>query len=147
MRRASGGPMSGLNPQAMAVLREHHGVATLTMLREAGVGRAAVDRLIEHEVLFQRLERVVRIASAPETEESRAAELCLAFPRAFITGPTGGRLAKLRRMGPAKLIHLSVPHGSNIGPIEGVHLRQSTKIHVSDVQGRRRDGIRLASPP
>ncbi len=139
--------MSGLNPQAMAVLREHHGVATLKMLRDAGVGRVAVDRLIEHGVLTQHLERVVRIASTPETEESRCAELCLAFPRAFITGPTAGRLTKLRRMGPPDNVHLSVPHGSNIGPINGVNLRQTTKIHVSDVQAVRRDGIRLASAP
>ena len=103
--------------------------------------------LLRDGILEQRLERVVRIASAPETMESRCAELCLAFPRAFITGTTGGKLAGLRRMGSGRPIDLAIAHGSNIGPIEGVRLRQSTKVDVMDVQARRRDGIRLASPP
>jgi hypothetical protein len=50
-------------------------------------------------------------------------------------------------MGSGEPIQLSIPHGSNIGPLDGVTLRQSTKIAVGDVQARRRDGIRLASPP
>ena len=73
--------MSGLNPQAMAVLRQHHGVATTAMLHTAGVGRKARERLIDDGVLVPRLERVVRIASSPNTVESRCAELCLAYPR------------------------------------------------------------------
>lgn len=139
--------MSGLNPQAMAVLSEHHGVATLKMLKEAGVGRRAVERLIEHGVLLRRHERVVRIASTPLTEESRCVEACLAYPRGFITGRTGGRLTGLRRMGQDELIDVCVPHGSNVGPLEGVRLRQSTKIQPVDIQLPRRDGIRIASAP
>ncbi|MFT3851714.1 MAG: hypothetical protein QM733_03075 [Ilumatobacteraceae bacterium] len=139
--------MSGLNPQAMAVLRQHHGVATITMLREAGIGRKARERLVDDGVLIQRFERVVQIASSPVTVESRCAELCLAYPRGFITGLTGGRLVGLRRMGSGDPIELSLRHGANIGPIQGVRLRQTTAIEPVDVQARRADGIRLASVP
>ena len=92
-------------------------------------------------------ERVLRICSSPSTMESRCTALCLAYPDAFITGPTGGRLTGLRRMPPPEPIHLEIGHGHNIGPFVGVVLRQSTKIHPADVQARRKDGIRLASPP
>ncbi len=44
------------------------------------------------------------------------------------------------------LIHLSVAHGSNIGPLDGVVLRQTTNIAPADVQ-RRHDGITMASAP
>src|SRR3954451_8735587 len=137
--------MSGLNPQAMVVLREHHGVATVRMLTSAGIGRKSRQRLIDDGVLVQRFERVVRIASSPETLESLCAELCLAHPRGFVTGPTGGKLTGLRRTGSGRPIHFAISHGANIGPIDGVRLRQTTRIDAVDVQARRPDGIRLAS--
>jgi hypothetical protein len=43
------------------------------------------------------------------------------------------------------LIHFAVPHGSNIGPLDGVRIRQSTKVDRSHVVTRS-DGIRMASP-
>ena len=139
--------MTGLTPHALAVLRAHHGVATTTMLRRAGVGRAAIVGLIERGVLVREHERVVRIASSPATLLSRCAGMCLAYPAAFVTGPTAGKLTGLRRMPRPDPIHLCVRHGSNVGPLAGVVLRQSTSIHPSDVQSTRPDGIRLASPP
>lgn len=139
--------MTGLTPHALAVLSAHHGVATTTMLRQAGVGRAAIVGLVERGVLVREHERVVRIASSPATLLSRCAGMCLAYPAAFVTGPTAGKLTGLRRMPRPDPIHLCVRHGSNVGPLVGVVLRQSTSIHPSDVQSRRPDGIRLASPP
>jgi hypothetical protein len=139
--------VAGLTPQAMEVMKVHHGVASRSMLRAAGVGVDAQRRAVERGLLVEMYDRVVRIATAPDTVVARCAALCLAFPRAFITGPTEGRLIGLRRMPPTQLVHLSVPHGSNIGPLDGVVLRQTTSIHPSDLQQRRPDGIVLASAP
>jgi very-short-patch-repair endonuclease len=137
--------MPDLTPAAMDVFRRHHGHATGEMLSRAGVGRSRRRRLLEAAVLEVVLGRVYRIRSAPTTVESMCAALSLAYPSGFITGPTAGRLLGLRRMGRADLVHFSVRHGSNIGPLPGVQLRQTTVIEPDHVQTRA-DGIRVASP-
>jgi hypothetical protein len=136
--------MTDLTPAALAVFAQHHNVATGPMLQRAGVGRARRRRLLEAALLEVVHRCVYRLAGAPDTLESRCAALCLAHPSGFITGPTGGRLAGLRRMGRDDRVHFSVPHGSNIGPIVGVVLRQTTVIDPSHIV-LRSDGIRVAS--
>jgi hypothetical protein len=136
--------MPDLTSPAMAVFRRYHGHATAAMLTEASVGRLKRSRLVEEGVLSVVHERVFRIASAPDTTEGRCAALCLAYPAGFVTGPTGGRLIGLRRMGRQGDIDFQVPHGSNIGPIDGVRLRQTTRIVPADTV-LRSDGIRTAS--
>lgn len=138
--------MKDLTPAAMDVFARHHGVATHRMLTQAGVGRRVRQRLVVAGVLQPMFARVVRIASTPVTLHAQCAALCLAHPQGFITGPTGGRLIELRRMPLSVDIHFCVPHGSNIGPLVGVELRQSTRIRPADTI-RRSDGITIASPP
>jgi hypothetical protein len=138
--------MTDLTAPAMAVFRQHHQHATTRMLSEAGVGATRRRRLVEAGVLQIAHRGVYRLASAPGTLEAQCAALCLAHPQGFVTGPTGGRLMNLRRMGRDAELHFSVPHGSNIGPIDGVILRQTTVIEPWHVV-RRADGITVASPP
>ena len=139
--------MSGLTRGAMDVLRTHHGVATAEMLRQTGVGRHVRERLVDAGVLEVVYERVFRIRSAPDTEVARSAAICLAYPHAYITGPSGGRLTMVRRMPKDDEVHVGISHGCNIGPIDGVRLRQTRNLQPRLVQGRRPDGIRLASAP
>lgn len=129
------------------MLRTHHGVATAEMLRQTGVGRHVRERLVDAGVLEVVYERVFRIRSAPDTEVARSAAICLAYPHAYITGPSGGRLTMVRRMPKDDEVHVGISHGCNIGPIDGVRLRQTRNLQPGDVQGRRPDGIRLASAP
>jgi hypothetical protein len=136
--------MNDLTPVALAVFAQHHGVATGLMLQRAGISRNRRRRLVAAGLLVHEHRRVYRLAGSPITLESRCAALCLEHPQGFITGPTGGRLSGLRRMGVPGDIHFSVPHGSNIGPIDGVHLRQSTRVPPRHVV-HRRDGIVIAS--
>jgi hypothetical protein len=138
--------MNDLTPTALAVFATHHGVATGPMLQRAGISRRRRLRLVAEGILEHEHQRIYRLAGSPVTLESRCAGLCLEFRSGFITGPTGGRLAGLRRMGRSDDVHFSVPHGHNVGPIEGVVLRQTTKISPYHVQ-RRADGIVVASPP
>ena len=138
--------MNDLTPAALALFARTNGMATGTMLRRAGVSRNRRRRLLEEGLLEQAHERVYRLAGGPSTVEARCAGLCLAHPRGFVTGPTAGRLVGLRRMGPTGDVHFSAPHGSNIGPIDGVRLRQTTRIEDYHLQ-RRSDGIVVASAP
>lgn len=134
-----------LNEAAMVVFASHHGMATAAMLTIAGVSRRSRQQAVDDDVFEILHERVFHIRSTPLTQEAKCAALCLAYPQGYITGPTAGRLLGLRRMGNDDRIHFAVPHGSNIGPLEGVRLRQTTKVAANHVT-KRADGIRLATP-
>ena len=115
--------MIDLTPQALAVLRAQHGVAHRCRCSQrrrcqpqspasAGCRGAAAGR--SHR-------RVYRLARSPLTFESRCVALCLAHPSG-LHHRTDRRAAdrrcdECRRSEP---IHFCVPHGSNIGPIDGV---------------------------
>jgi hypothetical protein len=96
-------------------------------------------------VLIAVYRSVMRISSAPWTFESRCVALCLAHPAGFITGPSGGRLVRLRRMPAAEPIHFGVPHGIHLFD-NNVVLRQSRKVSPLDVV-RMSTGIVVASGP
>jgi hypothetical protein len=130
---------------AMAVFRRHHGMATARMLTIAGMSRRAIDRAVDDDLLDVLYERIFHIASSPMTLEARCAALSLAYQKGFVTGPTGGQLERLRRMGKDPRVHFAVPHGLHIGPFPDVKLRQTTKVDPSHVVVRA-DGIRVASP-
>ena len=137
--------MADLTPQALALLRTQHGHATTRQLTEAGISRRVRHRLLDSGLLTSVHKSVVRIESAPRTLEGRCAALCLGHLDGFITGPTGGKLAGLRRMPRPEPIHFAVPHGIHLDPDPDVVLHQTTSIRSSDVQ-HRADGINLASP-
>jgi hypothetical protein len=137
--------MVDLTPGSMELFRRYHGHATGPMLTQVGVGRRRRDRLVEAGVLDMPFPRVYRLTSSTESLESRCTALCLAHPQGFITGTSAGRLMNLRRMGRSALLVFAVPHGSNIGPLAGVVLRQTTRIDPDHVRTRH-DGIRLAAP-
>jgi len=137
--------MSDLTPRALAVLRLQHGHATTRQLAEAGVHRRARLRLLDSGLFTPVFKSVLRIESAPRTLESRCVALCLAHPHGFVTGPTGGKLAGLRRVPRPEPIHFAVLHGIHLESDGNVVLHQTTSIRSSDVQ-RRDDGINVASP-
>jgi hypothetical protein len=134
-----------LTEEALHTFAKYHGMATAPMLSVAAVSRRGMQRAVEEGLLEVLHERVFHIVSSPLTLEARCAALCLAYPRGFVTGPTGGTLTNVRRMPRTDRVTFAVPHGSNIGPIEGVDLRQTTKV-LPDHVVKRGDGIRVASP-
>jgi hypothetical protein len=85
------------------------------------------------------------IASARDTLQRRCAIQCATHPHGFITGPTAGTLAGLRRMPRSSPLHVSVLHGRHLTPVPGVVWRQTTVIWQVDRQER--DGIMVASWP
>ncbi len=138
--------MNDLTIAALDVFARHHGAASRRMLRLAGVSRNRLIRLVDDGLLVPTSETVYHLAGSQRTLEQRCVELCLAHPRSYITGPTAGVLLGLRRMGKPTELHLGAPHGSNIGPILGVRLRQTTKLPEWHLR-RRADGIVVANHP
>jgi hypothetical protein len=130
---------------AMVVFRRHHGMATARQLTAAGMSRRAREQAVADGLLSVLYERVFHITSSPLTLEARCAALCLAYARGFITGPTGGKLERVRRVPNEARVHFAVPHGLHIGPFPDVKLRQTTKVDSTHVV-LRADGIRVAAP-
>ena len=137
--------MIDLTPPAFAIFRRQHGHASVAQLSEAGVSRNVRRRLVEGGVLVSVHRSVLRISSAPRTFESRCVAICLADQAAFITGPSGGRIAGLRRMPATEPIHVCVLHGVHLS-IGNVVLRQSRQVSPLDFV-RMSSGIVVASGP
>jgi hypothetical protein len=137
--------MSDLPAASLAWLATHHGVITTATLRTQKVGRATVERLLTAGVLRRRAKGVFAIATAPRSLEQRCAVVSAAHPNAFVTGPTAGSLASLRRMPTTSGIHVAIHHGNRQDATPGIVWRQTTVIGSCD-RTTRPDGITVASP-
>ena len=137
--------MADLPAASLAWLATHHGVITTSTLRAHKVGRATIERLLTIGVLCRRAKGVFVIASAPSTLEQRCAVLSAAHPNGFITGPTAGMLAGLRRMPTTSGVHVAITHGNHHLQLPGVVWRQTTMIWSID-RAPRDDGIVVAAP-
>jgi hypothetical protein len=137
--------MSDLPAASLDWLAAHHGVITTGALRQHGVGRSTLKRLLARGVLSHASKGVFVIGSSRDTLEQRCAIQCATHPHGFITGPTAGMLAGLRRMPRTSSLHVSVAHGSHLPRTRGVTWRQTTVIWACDREER--DGVMVASWP
>jgi hypothetical protein len=130
----------------MRWLADHHGVITTSRLRDDHVSESTIARLVRNDVLRRVGKGVFVITTAPATVEQRCLAQCASHPAGFVTGPTAGGFAGLRRMPRAAAIHFSVEHGRHLEPVPGVRWRQTTVIWKED-RTERDDGIVVASWP
>ncbi len=135
-----------LPPQSVRWLADHHGVITTQVLREHGIGATATRRLVERGLLHRVGLGVFVSTSTPRTVEQRCAVLSASHRGGFVTGPTAGMLAGLRRMPRRSPIHFAVLHGVHLPDDPGVRFRQTTVIWAIDRRVRD-DGIVVASWP
>jgi hypothetical protein len=138
--------MSDLPTASTTWLATHHGVITTATLRDHDVSDSTVTRLVRAAVLRRVGKGVFVIATAPSTIEQRCVIQCASHPAGFVTGPTAGSLAGLRRMPRASAIHFSVAHGRHLLASPGIRWRQTTVIWKVDRLARD-DGITTASWP
>jgi hypothetical protein len=138
--------MADLPPPSTRWLADHHGVITTATLREHGVRRATRRRLVAAGLLRTVAKGVYVITTAPVTLEQRCAILSAVHPGGFVTGPTAGMLAGLRRMPRSSPLHFSMHHGVHIVQDTGIRFRQTTVIWSID-RLTRPDGIIVASWP
>jgi hypothetical protein len=137
--------VSDLTPAAQRWLSNRHGVITSAVLRECGVRRSTIERLSRAGVLCSIRRGVFVVASSPATMEQRCAILCAAHPSGFVTGPTAGMLAGLRRMPRTASLHFAVGHGQHHHHLTaGVHFRQTTAL-IPSHRFVRQDGLVVAS--
>jgi len=96
-------------PDVERLFLVQHGVADVTQLYAAGVGRRTVSRWLHDEVVVPMLPGVVRTPAAPETFWARAMAVQLhTAPYGFLMGGTAGRMRGMRDM-PWRRIYASVP--------------------------------------
>jgi hypothetical protein len=136
--------MADLTPAAMRIAAQQNGIITVDQLTRARVSRHTIRRLERVGVLVAEYKSVRRLGSSQRTLEQRCAELCLAHPQAFVTGPTAGTLKGLRKMPRQAPITLSSKHPLHVEHL-GVRFRRSTKVDHTDYE-RRSDGITIARP-
>jgi very-short-patch-repair endonuclease len=137
--------MAAFNALLADHVHDRYGVVSDAELRGLGVSVEQRQRLVADRVLIRMFDSVYRVASTPESLQAWCLAICLAEPRAVITGRASGRLRGLRRMGRDGEIDVRVPHFANTLTGPGIRLRRCNVVDDEDIETRP-DGIRLVTP-
>lgn len=128
-----------------ALIAERHGIVTVDQLVADGTTLNTVKRLTRDGMLIRLHHGVLRVATSPDTFESRCAAACAADDELVISGVAAARLWAFRHVWQTEEPIGLVRHDRT--PIRsGVLLRRTNRLDDSDVV-LRDDGIRVASPP
>lgn len=138
--------MKGLTDAAEQWLAQHHHVITTSQLAQCGVGADLTERLVRDRVLRRVTRGVYVLRGSSSTMEQRCSILSCSHPHGFVTGPTAGMLAGLRRMPTSAGLHFASRHGVHLDPERGVVFRQTRAVRPTD-RVHRPDGIITASWP
>lgn len=137
--------MATISRRLAEVVSRRHGIVTHDELVADSHTRHGVRRLVDAGLLVVEHKQVYRLATSPDTFESRCAAACAADPVAIVAGVAAARLWQFRHVWRPEVPHLLVGHDRT--PItRRVVLRRSNVIDESDAV-QRADGIRIASPP
>lgn len=136
--------MAHLTSTAHAVFARQHGTASVPQLIDAGMTPRQLRHLQQAGGLELVLRGAYRTPSAPLTELTRCAAVCLARPDVAVAGPTAGRLWGLRRLPRDHRIHVLAPRASNPSIARWVVPYRTDARHDHDVV-QRDDGIRVTS--
>ncbi len=106
--------------------------------------RHGVRRLVEAGVLVVEHKQVYRVATSPDSFESRCAAACAADPSAIVTGVAARPAWQFRHVWLPEVPHLLVAH-------DRTPITRNVVLRRSNVSGGdavvRPDGIRVACPP
>lgn len=137
--------MPQFSPALAERISTRHGVVTRSDLIIDGCSRREIDRLVERGTCIRVHNGVYRLATSPDTFESRCAAACAGDPEVVITGVAAAQLWKFRHVWQTDQPVVLVAHDRT--PLaRGVVLRRSNVLDTSDWV-ERADGIGLASPP
>ena len=84
--------MPQLSPDLAAMVARTHGIVDARQLIADGIGGNSIRRLVRSGALVRVHGGVYRMATSPDTFESRCAAACRADPQAVISGPAGANL-------------------------------------------------------
>ncbi|MEM1333801.1 MAG: type IV toxin-antitoxin system AbiEi family antitoxin domain-containing protein [Actinomycetota bacterium] len=135
--------MATISGELASLAARQHGVVTSDDLRRHGVTADAQRQLVRRGVLVRVHRGVVRVATAPDTFESRCVAASVGAG-AVVTGLAAARLWECRLAGRPELPIVLVPHGSH-SIAAGAIVRRTNRLDDED-RRRRDDGILLASP-
>lgn len=122
-----------------------HGLVTTRQLADDGATTHQIRDLVADGVIVRQHNGIYRLATSPETFESKCASACLADPSIVITGTAAGHLWGFRHVDVPTTPIALVEHDRH--PLaSGVTIRRTNVLHDLH-RVRRRDGIVLASPP
>lgn len=137
--------MATMSHELCVQISTRHGVVTDSQLRGDAVPKHVRRRLVSAGLLVAVHQGVYRLASAPDTFESRCVAACLADPTAVISGLAAARLWEFRHVPRSEEPIVLVRHDRT--PLtHGVLLRRTNRLEPHDVV-ELPDGIRVASPP
>ena len=84
--------MATISPPLMALIAQRHGVVTRAELIGDGFTRESLRHHVDAGTILAVHQGVYRVATSPDTFESRCAAASLADPLATITGVSAARL-------------------------------------------------------
>ena len=137
--------MAHLSAELAARVSRSHGIVTVAELRADGMSSKAIKLLLLHGTLVRLHHGVLRIATSPDTFESRCVAACRADRQVVISGTAAARLWEFRHVFRQETPIALVAHDRT--PItSGVLLRRTNRLDAGDAV-ERDDGIRVATPP
>ncbi len=137
--------MALFSPALAANIARRHGIVTVDHLVVDGTTLMTIKRHVREGTLVRVHHGVLRVATSPDTFESRCAAACAADDEIVITGVAAARLWGFHHVWVTQTPVALVAHDRT--PIRnGVVLRRTNRLDDTDIVGRD-DGIRIASPP
>jgi very-short-patch-repair endonuclease len=143
--RSSGVLMALFSSDLAGQIAQRHGIVTVDQLVSDGTTLNTLKRLVREGLLVRLHHGVLRVATSPDTFESRCAAACAADEELVISGVAAARLWSFRHVWMTETPIGLVAHDRT--PIrQGITLRRTNRLDDTDVV-ERSDGIRVASPP
>ena len=137
--------MAPISPALAASIARRHGVVTVEALVADGTTLNTIKPLVRDGTLVRTHHGVPRVATSPDTFESRCVAACARDDELVISGVAAARLWAFRHVWVTDTPIGLVAHDRT--PIRnGVVLRRTNRLDDTDVV-LRPDGIRVASPP
>lgn len=137
--------MPQFSPTLAAHIAGTHGIVTVEQLLADGIAIDGVRRLVSAGTLVACHERVYRVATSPDTFESRCTAACAADPALIVTAAAGARLWQFRHVWRPEYPIVLASHGAH--PVGGPVVVRRTGVLDHTDWLLRPDGIRVATPP
>lgn len=136
--------MPGFSPELAQIVATRHGIVTVEQMLVDGLSTNVIRRLVAERSLTSCHEGVYRMATSPDTFESRCVAACAADASIVVTGPAGARLWDFRHVFRPDIPIVLAEHGRR--PVaKGVIIRRTNVLEPED-WAIRLDAIRLANP-
>lgn len=137
--------MYNISADLAARVATTHGIVTTQQLTGDGATIHQIRDLMSNGVILRCHNGVCRIATSPNTFESKCAAACLADPSIVVTGIAAGHLWGFRHVGVPTTPIVLVEHDRH--PLASRVTIRRTNVLDDVHRVRRDDGIVVASPP